>query len=167
MPSVVVLSIVNVALLIAGLWWWGVRINVTDSVPMGLYRSVAGAPERGDLVEACLPPAAARLATARGYLIAHGACGTHMPVIKRVLGVAGDVIGVNKHVVCNGRTLDTAPVLAADPGGRPLVPAPGGTLGPHELWLISDEIPEAYDSRYFGPVTRSAVRSVMRPLWTV
>lgn len=167
MSSVVVLSIGNVALLIAGLWWAGVRVNVTESVPVGLYRSVDGAAERGDLVEACLPPAAARLATARGYLLGYGACGTHMPVIKRVLGISGDVIGVREHVVCNGVTIDAAPVRTTDPGGRPLVPAPGGTLGPRELWLISDEIPDAYDSRYFGPVTRSAIRSVMRPLWTV
>ena len=166
MSSVAALSMVNVVLFAAGLWWSGVRINVTGSVPLGLYRSVDGAAERGDLVEACLPPAAARLATTRGYLIGHGACGTHMPVIKRVLGVAGDVIRVREHVVCNGVTLDSAPVLAADPGGRPLLPAPGGRLGPHELWLISDDIPDAYDSRYFGPVRRSAVRSVMRPLWT-
>ena len=167
MSSLAALSIVNVVLLVAALWWAGVRINVTESVPVGLYRSVEGAPERGDLVETCLPPAAARLATARGYLLGNGACGTHMPVIKRVLGVAGDVIRVREHVVHNGLTLDAAPVLEADSGGRALVPARGGTLGPHELWLISDDVPDAYDSRYFGPVTRSAVRSVMRPLWTV
>jgi len=167
MSRLVLVAGLNIALILLVCRWAGIRVNVTSSAPIGLYRTVDASVERGDLVEACLPAAAARLATTRGYLLAHGACGDSMPVIKHVLALEGDEIRVSDHVHLNGVVIDTAPVLDVDLGGRPLEPAAGGTLGTDQVWLISDEIAHSYDSRYFGPISRSAIRSVMRPLWTV
>lgn len=166
MPKLIMISLLNIAIGAAGLWWTGVRINITTSVPRGFYRSVDKPLERGDLVESCLPASAAELATRRGYLLNAGACGDHTPVLKRVLGLEGDVIAVRDHVVVNGREIASAPVLDADLGGRPLVPARGAVLDQDEVWLISDEIPNSFDSRYFGPVRMRDIRSVVRPLWT-
>ncbi len=166
MSKLILIGLLNIALVAGALWWAGLRINITSSFPRGLYRSVESSLERGDLVETCLPEKAAALATRRGYLLPYGACGNHMPVLKRVLAIKGDVIAVYEHVVLNGREIDTAPVLDADLGGRPLVAAHGVTLGRDEVWLISDEIPNSFDSRYFGPVNRGDIRSVMRPVWT-
>src|ERR1700722_7683944 len=46
----------------------GVWINVSPSLPLGVYRVVAGPPERGAIVLVCLSAAVGRLARARGYL---------------------------------------------------------------------------------------------------
>ena len=145
----------------------GIGINVTTSQPVGLYRAVPGTARRGDLVRACLPGEAAALATARGYLRPRGACGDHEPVLKRVLATAGDRVELGAVVVLDGEPVAAAPVLAADLGGRPLPRAADATLGPGELWLISDRIAHSFDSRYFGPVSASAVLDVMRPLWVL
>lgn len=145
----------------------GLGVNVTASQPVGLYRAAAGPPRRGDLVRACLPDDAAALATARGYLRPDGACGDHEPVLKRVLAVAGDRVELGAVVVLDGEPLDAVPVLDLDLGGRPLPRAADATLGPDELWLVSDRIPHSFDSRYFGPVRTGAVLDVMRPLWTL
>src|SRR5439155_25992925 len=50
-----------------------VRLNVSPSVPLGLYRMVDEPVERGVLVVACGPLTAARLARESGYLI-RGSC---------------------------------------------------------------------------------------------
>ncbi|MNY64605.1 Peptidase S26 [compost metagenome] len=35
-----------------------------------------------------------------------------------------------------------------------------------ELFLLGDTNPASFDSRYFGPISASAVRGVAQPLWT-
>ena len=39
-------------------------------------------------------------------------------------------------------------------------------LADDELFLLGVAHPASFDSRYFGPVARSAVLGVARPLWT-
>src|SRR5436190_20540147 len=61
-----------------------VRLNISPSAPLGLYRMVDQPAVRGVLVAACVPPAATRLARERGYL-AGGSCpGGTQPVLKRI-----------------------------------------------------------------------------------
>ena len=165
-PVVLALGLAHVVAAAGVAHAFGIGINVTASQPIGLYRAVDGPVRLGDLVSACLPAPAARLATARGYLRPVGACDGHEPVLKRVLALGGDRIGLDDVVRVDGRAVATAPVLAADAAGRALPRAAGGTLAPDEAWLISDRIPHSYDSRYFGPVAVDAIRTVARPLWT-
>lgn len=165
MPVLLPLALLHVLVAVGVARAVGLGINTTPSQPVGLYRSVDGPVRRGDLVRACLPAPSAALATARGYLLPVGACGDHEPVLKRVLAIGGDRIELDGVVHLGGVAIDGAPVLDTDLGGRPLPRAAGGVLGDHELWLISDRIPHGFDSRYFGPISTSAVRDVMRPLW--
>src|SRR4051794_13163721 len=65
----------------------GLRLNLTGSIPIGLYRVIGDASnlKRGDVVLACLPPFPADLAHSRGYVPRGSACaGALAPVGKIV-----------------------------------------------------------------------------------
>jgi conjugative transfer signal peptidase TraF len=145
------------------------RLNVSPSAPLGLYRAVDRPVARGDLVVACVPVVAARLARERGYL-AGGACpGDVQPVLKRVGAIPGDRVEVFPDgVTVNGRRLPGSATAAVDSSGRALPHAPWGAtaVGRDEVWLLATDVPRSWDSRYFGPVPLDSVRAA-RPLLTI
>lgn len=106
------------------------------------------------------PPAAARqLAASRHYLPAN------VPLVKRVVAVAGDTIcGVDRTVTVNGRRV--ALRRAADAAGRPL-PAWQGCirLAPGMVFLLMTENPDSFDGRYFGSTAARDVIGRATPLW--
>ena len=146
-----------------------VRLNISPSAPLGLYRMVDQPAVRGVLVASCAPPAAARLARERGYL-AGGSCpGGTQPVLKRIGAVPGDLVDLAPDgVAINGTRLpDSAPAMS-DSRGRPLPHAPWGrtVVAPGEVWLIGIATTRSWDSRYFGPVPLDHVHAV-RPVLTL
>jgi conjugative transfer signal peptidase TraF len=148
----------------------GARFNMTASLPKGLYWVSGDAIARGTYVRFC-PPATGAFAEAmeRGYLH-HGRCPTgYVPMIKRVSGVAGDVVDIDPHAIrVNGMTLPLSIARSADGAGRPL-PRLDHThlnLAASQLWVMSDTNERSFDSRYFGPIDRAWVKDVVRPVLT-
>jgi conjugative transfer signal peptidase TraF len=142
--------------------------NPSDSVAVGWYRvdpldhHAASLPRPlsvGSIVLARLPPDAAALAAQRGYLP------TRVPLLKRVGAVAPQhVCIVDALIWIDG--VPVAAVLAADRMGRTLPSWPQCLrLRPGELFLLSATNPASFDSRYFGPVSASAVIGIARPVW--
>lgn len=137
--------------------------NPSDSVPVGWYRidSADSLPRPlsvGSIVLTTLPADAAALAAQRGYLP------SHVPLLKRVGAVAPQhVCIVNGSVRIDGEPV--AAVRRADGWGRPLPSWPQcRQLAQGELFLLSATNPASFDSRYFGPVSASAVLGVARPI---
>src|SRR5881296_3871198 len=86
----------------------GLRLNLTGSLPVGLYVAAGGTPVRGALVLVCLPPEVAAFASARGYVPRGGACpGGVLLIGKPVLAIAGDTVTVTP----TGLLVNGAPVL--------------------------------------------------------
>ncbi|KAB7766069.1 peptidase [Xanthomonas sp. LMG 12462] len=142
--------------------------NPSDSVPVGWYRvdpvasAASRSPERmrvGSTVLVRLPAGVAALASQRGYLPAH------IPLLKRVGAVEPQhVCIVGGHVLVDG--VAVASTLPADRMGRPLLSWPEcRQLERGELFLLSVTNPASFDSRYFGPVSASAVVGVAHPVW--
>ena len=142
--------------------------NPSDSVAVGWYRvdpqghgidSLPHSFSVGSIVLITLPPDAAALAAQRGYLPAH------VPLLKRVGAVAPQQVCIFDALVW----IDGVPVAAVRPAdrlGRPLPSWPQcRQLRPGELFLLSSTNPASFDSRYFGPVSASAVIGVARPIW--
>ena len=149
----------------------GLRLNLTGSMPVGLYVRTSGALTRGSTVLACLPDAVALEAMTRGYIPRGGSCshGT-MPVGKPVLALPGDTLIVTAAaLVLNGVTVPNTGSLPLDRNGRPLPKLQQGEyyVGPGELWLVSTHSPLSFDSRYFGPVTIARIRATVRPVWVL
>jgi len=102
------------ALLAALVLTLGVRVNLSGSVPRGIYRMVREDPTRGALVGGCLPAAVARRGRARGYLGAGGCPEGTQPVLKPVGAISGDVVELGRdHVIVNGTPLRTRPIETA------------------------------------------------------
>lgn len=133
--------------------------NGSASTPRGLYRVLPGeAPARGDYAVARLAPAFRELAAARHYLPAG------VPLVKRVAGVAGDVVCARgASLAINGRSV--AVRRARDALGRPL-PTWSGCLrlGTDGLLLLG-ESDWSFDGRYFGSTRRGDVIGRARLLW--
>ncbi|WP_182120289.1 S26 family signal peptidase [Acidovorax sp. FHTAMBA] len=142
--------------------------NPSDSVAVGWYRvdsldhrsgSLPRSLSVGSIVLVPLPAEAATLAAQRGYLP------MRVPLLKRVGAAAPqEVCLAGGSVRIDG--VPSAAVLRADRLGRPLPSwRQCRRLRPGELFLLSVTNPASFDSRYFGPVSASAVIGVARPVW--
>ncbi|MCV3739375.1 conjugative transfer signal peptidase TraF [Rhizobium sp. TRM96647] len=146
----------------------GFRVNLTPSVPLGLWWIVES--ERpvlvGDLVFIC-PPATEEMreARARGYLRFGLCAGRVAPLIKTVVATSGQVIEIDDDVLVDGRPILHSHVARVDGQGREMVPYDGGVVPPGTVFLHS-EFPGSFDSRYFGPLPMDGVLGLAREVWT-
>jgi conjugative transfer signal peptidase TraF len=133
-------------------------VNVTPSVPVGLYWSHHRAPVRGDFVLTSLPSRLRDLAAGRDYL-RHD----HL-LLKKVAAMDGDrvcrrgrAVWINGHIHVWARRNDAL--------GRAL-PVWFGCreLTGDELFILGTH-PSSFDSRYFGSILCSDVIAVANPLW--
>jgi conjugative transfer signal peptidase TraF len=146
--------------------WAGVRFNSTESLPVGLYITTTGAT---NLVEFCPAEPFASLAIRRSYR-GRGSCPDGaVPLVKPVVAHSGDNVEFSSSgIAVNGRLLRNSAPLAVDSKGRPLTPWPFGCyrVAPRTVWVASSYSPKSFDSRYFGPISKSAIRERVRPLLT-
>jgi len=147
----------------------GIRVNLSGSIPPGLYRAVDRPIVRGSLVLACLPPDVASLARIRAY-VRHGSCadGT-APVGKQVVALPRDTVDVGETgVFVDGRFVPNSAPLRVDSHGRslPVLRITRHLVAPNEIWLVSSYSTHSFDSRYFGGVPRRGVVSAIQPLFT-
>jgi conjugative transfer signal peptidase TraF len=133
-----------------------VILNETPSMAEGAYLRVGNLADlkRGDIIAMPMNGAA------RNYLAKKLGYPKETMLIKRVVGLSGDFVCRHDSVVTiNKRTLVAA---LSDRQGYPL-PAWNGcrTLSINEVFLLGDH-PASFDSRYFGPVSRSELAGIYR-----
>jgi conjugative transfer signal peptidase TraF len=158
---------------VVGIWALcqaGLRINGTHSEPVGIYWAIGRAPARGDLVFV-LPPASPmfKLAKERGYLAAGPSAAGTAALIKQVAALGGDRVTIDAGGVrVNGVLWRNSAPRASDEAGRPLqaYELSDYTLGSEEVLLMSDHSPASFDGRYFGPVSKATIQSVIVPIIT-
>ncbi len=148
----------------------GARVNTTKSIPVGLYWTSSAPVEKGAYVMFC-PPHVGLFddAKQRGYIGAGWCPGGYGYMMKRVLAAKGDFVTVSADGVrVNGELLPHSVPRNVDGAGRPMprLQLERYTLGDAEVLLMSDVSAASFDSRYYGPVKRSQIQSVIRPLIT-
>jgi len=123
---------------------FGIVLNVTDSMPAMVYKMGHG--EKGSMTSFCSPISHSS--------IHRGSCPDgSMPLIKRVVGVAGDLVtATDAGIEINGLPVPNSRPLDLDARGSAL-PHLRGTfnLKQGEIWTAGEH-PNSFDSRYFGPV---------------
>ena len=165
------MALASVLAALGGFWLVGLRVNLSASIPIGLYRersADARAFARGRIVLVCLPSFVARFARGRGYL-PRGRCHNGaMAAGKVITAVSGDTVRVGEDgISVNGSLLSASVPLLRDRSGRALPRLARGTylVPTGALWLGSRSR-FGFDSRYFGAVPVSAVRATIDPVWT-
>jgi conjugative transfer signal peptidase TraF len=164
--------VVALALLIASN---KLKVNLTESMPVGIYLLEATDKLRaGDIAVSCPPAAAQDLGLARGYLTkiatfpATSPCrDSTLPLLKYVAAIGGDVVeNAARGFTVNGRVIDARALSSLDRRGRPLIARPGGPykLRSDDVWLYSPAR-SSWDSRYFGPVKLRDVIGKAKPLF--
>ena len=134
--------------------------NASDSAPRGWYWIAQNAAiHTGDYVLAELPPATAALADERHYLP------RTIPLLKHVAALAGQRVCIRDRVVSiDGQPLARALMLDSKQRVLP-VWNHCRALDSDELFLLNAQREASFDSRYFGPIRRSAVRGRAIPIW--
>lgn len=148
----------------------GARVNTSKSIPLGLYWTSGQPAERGAYVLFC-PPQVSVIAEAkhRGYL-ASGFCPGHYGyMMKKILAAKGDIVTTSDAGVrVNGVLLPFSALLVKDRAGRPLprYQSTNFVINNADVLLMSDVSGTSFDARYFGPVNRSHIKTVIVPLVT-
>lgn len=150
------------SVLLATAYGLGYRVNMTKSYPLGIYLSVVTSEyQRGDLVIFCPPKREVfTYALGQGWLIP-GRCesGT-IPMMKKIAGIEGDRILVDKFVYINdvkqpNSLLQNIPYTA-----------PSSLLQKNEVLLLSDYSSMSFDGRYFGAITKDHIEGKVKPIYT-
>ncbi|GGF93706.1 MULTISPECIES: S26 family signal peptidase [Cysteiniphilum] len=159
----------------------GYIINVTPSMPYGLYKEVSFKANQsehiniGSIVLSCLPDQAAKVAVNNGYLVHSSRCENGFePVLKEVIAVSGDKVflhqGSIKVVTDKGKiAFYQAPVLRISPSGLkvPSLIKENHFSLTNQVWLYgSYDYQLSWDSRYFGTVNMQEVIGLMEPILT-
>jgi conjugative transfer signal peptidase TraF len=146
----------------------GLRLNMTPSYPLGLWRAIPPGREVlvGDTVLICPPPSPTfAVALERGYLV-RGVCpGWMSPLIKTVAAVAGQRVEIGSAVLVDGKPVPISDIHHTDASGRLLNAWPGGRVPPDQVFLLSSYA-GSYDSRYFGPVPIEGLLGLAIPVIT-
>lgn len=157
-----------------GLMFWlflafGFRINLTSSVPVGLYqvRPNHGVLKRGQIVWFC-PPDIPKFQKSRDAgIIPTGDCpGNYLHWFKPVAALSGDIVKVCRDgVFVNGKFLQNSKPMVEIIDGRKLMPFYGiFRVKPGDVWLVSTFDSRSYDSRYLGPIRKEFLKWIATPL---
>lgn len=134
--------------------------NTSASMPVGLYRHHPDVrPSVGDIVLLHPPSTVRSMVRARGYAPRSGR------IQKYLLADAGTRFCVTKTSFrFRSRNLER---FSEDSDGRPLPDLPKGCRAvPSNHVLVGTPHPRGFDSRYFGPVSRTQLDGVLTPLFT-
>ena len=134
----------------------GLRINISPSLPMGLYITTADA--SANLVEFCPVEPFATLALVRGYRDPGNCRDGAAPLLKPVVAKSGDMVEVSaRGISVNGMLLPNTAPLSKDTKGRPLEAWPSGhyVVAPGTVWVASS----------YHPAALTAVTSARFRLW--
>jgi conjugative transfer signal peptidase TraF len=134
--------------------------NASPSEPPGFYRLTSENPAPGRIIAFRVP----RLG--RAYAATRTRSPATYTVLKAVAGVPGDRVCDQGGVFrINGDFLGVA--QERDSSGNALPQwRDCRQLRDAEFFVFSRRIPNSFDSRYFGPVSRGNILAVYAPLWT-
>jgi conjugative transfer signal peptidase TraF len=137
-----------------------VLFNPSPSEPPGLYRLSTAQPVPGRIIAFKVPTAG------RAYADAHLTYVARNAILKQIAAGEGAFVCERAGLVSiDGQV--RGKVADADRAGV-LLPHWSGCrrLASGQFFVLSNRIPNSFDSRYYGPVSRSDLLGVYQPLWT-
>lgn len=146
----------------------GLRVNVTPSIPLGLYIRTGLPPAPGLVAEFC-PSGMSSTESSRYRGFGIACPDRSIPLLKPIVATTGDRVEFSSQgLSVNGKRLPNTAPREFDSKGRPVRAWPPGsyTVESGTIIVASTYHRQSYDSRYLGPIRVSDLRGTLRPLWT-
>jgi conjugative transfer signal peptidase TraF len=154
---------------IGGMWAFDCIINVTPSMPIGLWRITKPIPPleslRHKVILFCPPDTEIfRWAKSNGVLTPGRCPGDYTPLLKEVIGLPGESVEIRDGAVL---LFDhPLPNSGIDPKLRLTSLTPKQTIPSDSLWVMGTASPASFDSRYFGPISSDSILGLAYPVFT-
>lgn len=166
--SIFLISLIVLATLFHGM---GFRINLTDSIPIGLYRITSADPIKNTYVIFCPDNRESfRLAKNRGY-IDHGLyCDGYGYLMKKVVAVSGDILSVTKKGVFVNHILIPYSKPKLQDGMKRALPqwqVMNYQLQKDEVMTMTSQSEWSFDGRYYGLVHTGQIKGMITPIWVI
>lgn len=149
----------------------GVVFNLTPSIPRGVYQSISVPHKKrvGYYILFCPDQKWPGFATNPNYRKSYlGNCPDgEEALIKPVSAWPGDTVTTTPiGVAVNGAIIHNSMPNTKDPFGKDLHPYAYGNykVPAGQVWVISSYSPRSFDSRYFGPIPVTSIRSWLKPI---
>lgn len=164
--SIFFLGILSAALLLVAM---GFRINLTDSIPIGVYRMTGINNLKNAFVIFCPEDKPDfQQARDRGY-IDSGLCpGGYGYLMKKIVAIKGDKISVtDEGVFVNHQRIPFSKSVLKDGLKRPLPQwrTTDYQLKEDEILTMTSQSTWSFDSRYYGPVHTGKIKGMITPIW--
>ncbi len=169
MKTIIILMVI-LNLILAGVYIAGIKINLSPSFPEGFYNfNTIKQPlikYKNNYILVCLDIANPVVIYAKDndFLKSGWGCpGNIAPILKKIVGIPGDIITVNEGKVSVNKVVLKNSYIKYD--NLQLIIHNGFhlKLRQNEFWIMSDFNSSSFDSRYFGVVKESAIKKTGQP----
>lgn len=147
----------------------GFRINLTPSLPVGIWKINEQFTEikKGDIVWFAPTKAIAQFGIKRNYLVETRGCENNcIPLIKQVYGLPGDTFGFDNDLIrINDHQIENAKRRQTDSQGRPMPKLSDGRVPQDHLFVLTLNS-HSFDSRYYGTIPIKNVEGTATPVLT-
>ena len=162
-------TILTLVLLFTLIYQLGYRINLSESYPRGIYKSIPKKTiDYGDFVMFCPKNSPLMQEALKRQYILRGQCrGGYYPLLKKVVALQGDNVEIKKYVYINGEKQKKSKLYKKDPKGNLLPKSKENNISIKKgyMFLLSDYHELSFDSRYIGAVEINRTISLMKPYY--
>jgi len=149
----------------------GFKINLTESIPVGLYRITGAEPLKNAYVIFCPDDRQSfRLVRHRGYIDSGLYCGGYGYLMKKVVAVSGDILSVTKEGVLVNQMLISYSKPKLQDGMHRALPqwqVMDYQLQEDEIMTMTSQSKWSFDGRYYGLVHTRQIKGMIAPIWVM
>lgn len=144
-----------------------IRINLTSSVKKGVYKVYSTeCLKKDDYIALCLNEKNSDSIFKKSYIKkGHDCYGRYESLLKKIIAIPNDEIEINKNfILVNGHKTNLT-ILEMDRNNKP-IPKNNYTnkFKLNGYWVIGDNNPNSFDSRYFGEISKKQILYKAVPL---
>ena len=160
------ISIISVGFLLMAM---GFRLNITNSLPIGLYRITSLTSLKNSFVMFCPDDRPAFKQGLKRNYIDPGLCpGGYGYLMKKVVAMQGDTVSVTAEGVFVNQALIPLSKPKLNDGLNRTLPqwrVLNYQLKNDEVMTMTSQSEWSFDGRYYGPVRTGQIKGVITPVW--
>lgn len=149
----------------------GFRINLTESIAVGLYRITGTEPLKNAYVIFCPDDRQSfKLAKTRGYIDYGLYCNGYGYLMKKVVAVSGDTLSVTNEGVYVNQILILYSKPKLQDGMNRTLPhwqVMNYQLQEDEIMTMTSQSEWSFDGRYYGLVHTGQIKGMITPIWVI